>query len=48
MRGRIKFTTARPIAIQFTKYGCIDDLMTERSFDSQSTRVIDVLGLFMT
>ena len=25
---------------------CIDDLTTERSFDSQSTRAIDVLGLF--
>ena len=37
--------TARPIATQFAGHGCIDDLTTERSFDLQTTWVIDVLGL---
>ena len=40
---RAEYTTARPIANQFP--GCMDDLTTERSFDSQGTWVIDVLGL---
>ena len=26
-------------------YGCMDELATENNFDSQATRVIDVLGL---
>ena len=37
--------TARPIAAQFLWHGCMDDLITERSFDSQAKLVIDVLGL---
>ena len=43
---RAKYTTARPIAIQFYMHGCMDNLKTERGFDSQATWVIDVLGLF--
>ena len=39
-------TTARLIATQFPDHGCMDDLTTERSFVSQATWVIDVLGLF--
>ena len=38
--------TTCPIAIQFPGHGCKDDLTPERSFDSQSPRVIYVLGLF--
>ena len=30
----------RPIATQFSRYGCLDDTTTERSFDSQTTRDI--------
>ena len=36
----------RPNAIKFPGHGCMDDLVTERSFDSQATEVIDELGLF--
>ena len=32
--------------LNFLEHGCMDDLTTERSFDSQATLVIDVLGLF--
>ena len=32
----------------FLVLGCMNDLTTERSFDSQATCVIDVLGLFFT
>ena len=39
---------ARPIDTQFPGHGSIDDLTTERSFNSQATWVIDVLGLFLT
>ena len=42
------YTTARPIVTQFFGHGCMIDLATERSFDSQATCVIDVLGLFFT
>ena len=38
--------TARPIATHFPGYRCMDYLTTERSFDSQVTWVIDVIGLF--
>ena len=31
---------------EFPGHGCMDDLITERSFDSQAMWVIDVLGLF--
>ena len=31
---------------QFTWHGCMDDLTTERSLDSQVTSVNDALGLF--
>ena len=37
--------TARLIPTQFPGHGCIDDLITERSFYSQATRVINVLSL---
>ena len=30
----------------FFGHGCMANLITERSFDSQATWVIDVLGLF--
>ena len=39
--------TVCPIATRFPRHGCMDDLITERSFDSQATRIIDVLGLFI-
>ena len=35
-----------PIATRFLWNGYIADLMNERSFDSQATRVINVYGLF--
>ena len=35
------------IATQFPGHGCMDDLTSDRSFDSQATYVIDVLGLFL-
>ena len=44
MIGQLGHNT-RPHA-QFPEQGCQDDLTTERSFDSQATWVIDVLGLF--
>ena len=38
----LKARAARcPVA---TQLGCVDDLKTEHSFDSQATSVIDVLG----
>ena len=43
--ARAYYTTKRPTAILFTGHRCMDDLTTERSFDSQATWVIDVLGL---
>ena len=39
--------TARPIATQFPGHGCMFDLTTESSFDSQATWVIVALGLFI-
>ena len=42
---RAKYTTARPISTQFPGHGCMNDLTTERSLDSQATWVIDELGL---
>ena len=38
--------TARPIVTQFLGHGCMNDLTTERSFDSQATCVIDAICLF--
>ena len=32
----------------FPGHGCVDDLITVRSFDLQATWVIDVLGFFLT
>ena len=43
--ARALYTAARPIATQFPWHGRMDDLTNERSFDSQATWVIDVLGL---
>ena len=42
-----EYTTACPIANQFSGsgHGCMHDLTTEHSFDSQVTWVIHVLGL---
>ena len=39
-----KYTNACPIATQFPGHGCMDDLTTKRSFDSQTTWVIDMQG----
>ena len=39
------FTTQRPIATKFPGHGCMDDLKTERSFDSKASWVIVVIGL---
>ena len=41
-----KYTTAHPIAIQFTGHGCMADLTTEHSFDSLASWVNDVLSSF--
>ena len=30
----------------FLEHGCLDDLTTERNFDSQATWVIDMFGIF--
>ena len=39
-------TTTRPIATQFSGHGCMYDLTTERSFDSQATWFIfDTLSI---
>ena len=50
MRGQPRYytlyMTARPIVAQFPGHGCMDDLTTERRFDSEATCVTDVLGLF--
>ena len=48
MRGAAwqKYATARPIATQVPGHRCMDNLTTERSFDSQAIWVIRVLGLF--
>ena len=46
--ARAPQTIARPIALQFPGHSCIDDLITELSFDSQAMLVIAVLGLFLT
>ena len=35
-----------PDCHHFPGYGCMDDLTTERSFDSQASCVINVFGLF--
>ena len=43
---RAEFTSTCPIAAQFPGHGCMVNLTNECSFDSQGTRVIDVLGLF--
>ena len=39
-----KYTTACPIATQFPGHGCMDDLTTKRSFDSQTTWVVGMLS----
>ena len=36
-----------PIATKFPRHGCTDDHTTERSFDSQATWVINVLGFIL-
>ena len=40
-------SAVRLIATQFSGHGCMDDLTIERSFDKQTTWVIDVLGLLL-
>ena len=50
MHGQLGYDT-RPHARlppNFTRHRCIDDLTTERYFESQATWVINVLGLFLT
>ena len=42
---RAVYRTEPPVAAQFPGHGCMDDLTTERSFDSQATWAIEVLGL---
>ena len=44
--ARAWYTTARPVVTQFLDHGCMDDLTIKRTFDSQATCVIDVLGLY--
>ena len=41
----VLYTTVRPIATQFPGHGCMEDLTTERGFDSHAVLVIDVLVL---
>ena len=36
------YTTARPLATQVPGHRCMDDLPTERSYNSQATWVVDV------
>ena len=45
--ARAKHTTVRLITDQFAGHGRMDGLATERSFDKQTTWVIDVLGLLL-
>ena len=46
MGSRKKYTTARSIVSQVPEHGgCLDDLTTERSFDSQAMLVNGMLGL---
>ena len=47
VRHSISTLNARPIASQFSRHGCMDDLTTERTFDSRVTWVVDVLGLLL-
>ena len=42
--ARVFYTTERAIANQFPGHGFTDDLPIERSFDTQSTWVTDMLG----
>ena len=44
MRGQPEHNT-RP-HVRFLGHGCMNDLTTERSFDSKATCIIDVLDLF--
>ena len=44
MRGHLWHNT-RPQPLLPPRHGCVDDLITVCSFDSQATWVIDVLGL---
>ena len=37
--ARAEYTTASPIASRFPGQGCMDDVTTERSFDSQGYNV---------
>ena len=39
-----KYTTACPFGTQFPGHGCMYDLTTKRTFDSQTTWVIDMHG----
>ena len=42
------YTITRTIAIQFPGHVCMNDLTTERSFDSQATWVINVCLIILT
>ena len=42
----VEYTTVCSISTHFPWLGCKDDLVTERSFDSQATCIIDLLRLF--
>ena len=46
--ARALYTITHLIPTKFPGHGCMDGLISERSFDSQATRVIDVFGLFLT
>ena len=41
------YTTARPIVTHSLGHRCMNDLTSERGFESQATCVIGVLGLFL-
>ena len=45
--SRAEFVSTRLIPTHLSYHGCMGDLTIERSFDSQSTWVIDVFGLFL-
>ena len=46
LAARAWYPTTCSIANRFSGHWCMDGLTTERSLDLQTTRVIDVLGLF--
>ena len=45
-QGLAQYTTAHLIASQFPRHGFMDDLITERSFDSQAPRSLMCLAYF--